>query len=210
MYVYLGSKDDAAFKAAWANFTSIFPQGSPLANFSVTTYATYWDFAVQYDLEVIQPVNWLPYKPGASVGGVASVLLSRDALKTQMAAATVAGLRDCLSPAQGGRSVCIAQQLYHDITGNVGSPQPSDVSVSPGFRDAVVHLVVGGNDALMDGWYALGANSYFSESAFEIGGANGGTWQNRYWGPNYAKLLQVKKVYDPNNVFWCRHCVGDG
>ena len=32
---------------------------------------------------------------------------------------------------------------------------------------------------------------------------------DRYWGKaNYQKLLQIKNKYDPDNVFWCRNCVG--
>lgn len=33
-------------------------------------------------------------------------------------------------------------------------------------------------------------------------------WQQAFWGSNYAKLLQIKHKYDPNNLFTCHHCVG--
>ncbi len=33
-------------------------------------------------------------------------------------------------------------------------------------------------------------------------------WQESLWGPNYPKLLEVKKKYDPDNFFTCHHCVG--
>ena len=52
-------------------------------------------------------------------------------------------------------------------------------------------------------FYALGENSYFSESAYKMD-----DWKNRYWGSdNYEALLDVKKRYDPDGIFWCRHCV---
>eukprot|EP01135_Chromosphaera_perkinsii_P009968 Nk52_evm3s1992 gene=Nk52_evmTU3s1992 len=33
-------------------------------------------------------------------------------------------------------------------------------------------------------------------------------WQTRFWGGNYDRLLKIKSHYDPDNLFWCRHCVG--
>lgn len=33
-------------------------------------------------------------------------------------------------------------------------------------------------------------------------------WQTAFWGENYAKLLEIKKKYDPDGVFYCHHCVG--
>ena len=29
-----------------------------------------------------------------------------------------------------------------------------------------------------------------------------------YWGDNYARLLSIKRHYDPDGVFWCAPCVG--
>jgi hypothetical protein len=33
-------------------------------------------------------------------------------------------------------------------------------------------------------------------------------WQNSFWGTNYARLLSIKKKYDPDGLFYCHHCVG--
>jgi FAD/FMN-containing dehydrogenase len=33
-------------------------------------------------------------------------------------------------------------------------------------------------------------------------------WQRGYWGPNYAKLLAIKKRYDPGGLFFVHHGVG--
>jgi FAD/FMN-containing dehydrogenase len=33
-------------------------------------------------------------------------------------------------------------------------------------------------------------------------------WQVAFWGENYPKLLEIKRIYDPHNMFTCHHCVG--
>jgi FAD/FMN-containing dehydrogenase len=33
-------------------------------------------------------------------------------------------------------------------------------------------------------------------------------WQVAFWGENYPKLLEIKRIYDPHNLFTCHHCVG--
>ena len=33
-------------------------------------------------------------------------------------------------------------------------------------------------------------------------------WKVDFWGDNYVDLLKVKIKYDPDNLFYCHHCVG--
>lgn len=33
-------------------------------------------------------------------------------------------------------------------------------------------------------------------------------WQRTFWGDNYPTLLEIKKKWDPEGVFWCVPCVG--
>jgi Berberine and berberine like len=47
------------------------------------------------------------------------------------------------------------------------------------------------------------AGAYVAESSFFEP-----EWQSAYWGPNYARLLTVKKKYDPGGVFFVHHGVG--
>lgn len=48
-----------------------------------------------------------------------------------------------------------------------------------------------------------GAGSYVNETDyFEP------NWQSEFWGENYPRLLQIKRTYDPHNMFTCHHCVG--
>jgi hypothetical protein len=48
-----------------------------------------------------------------------------------------------------------------------------------------------------------GAGSYVNETDyFEP------NWQQEFWGANYQRLLQIKRKYDPEDLFFCHHCVG--
>jgi hypothetical protein len=47
------------------------------------------------------------------------------------------------------------------------------------------------------------AAAYVAESSYFQSG-----WQNAYWGPNYARLLEIKKRYDPAGLFFVHHGVG--
>ena len=206
-YVFHGPKSDPDFDKYTKRLTSLLPP-SPVTNVTVASFETYWEFAKNYTLEYITPVSSLPPIPDKSVGGVPSVLLSRESLQNGDAArAIVKTLRDCLLPTRSCRNI----QLFQDITGNLNSPQGKNVSISPLFREAILHVVTGGTNDQMETWYACGSNSYFSESAFDIRkDGHAGGWRNRYWGENYPHLLQIKNAHDPGARFWCRHCVGDG
>ena len=50
---------------------------------------------------------------------------------------------------------------------------------------------------------AADAGSYVAESSFFER-----EWQKRYWGPNYPRLLSIKKKYDPAGLFFVHHGVG--
>src|SRR5262249_4721033 len=48
-----------------------------------------------------------------------------------------------------------------------------------------------------------GAGSYVNETDyFEP------NWQQEFWGSNYERLLEIKRKYDPEGLFYCHHCVG--
>lgn len=117
-------------------------------------------------------------------------------------------LYDCARAITDPLHTCRRQEIYQDITGNPGAPQPADVAIPKAFRTAFFHVVAGAWDTdRMATYYALGPNSYLSESAYDMGG--GGAWKPRLWGENYGHLLQIKRKWDPKGVFWCHHCIGD-
>jgi len=47
------------------------------------------------------------------------------------------------------------------------------------------------------------AASYVAESDYFLS-----DWQRSYWGSNYARLLAIKRKYDPDNLFFVHHGVG--
>jgi FAD/FMN-containing dehydrogenase len=50
---------------------------------------------------------------------------------------------------------------------------------------------------------APGAGAYFSESDyFQV------NWQGAFWGTNYPNLLEIKRKYDPDGLFFVHHGVG--
>lgn len=50
---------------------------------------------------------------------------------------------------------------------------------------------------------APSAGAYFSESDyFQV------NWQRAFWGTNYPRLLEVKRKYDAQGLFFVRHGVG--
>jgi len=48
-----------------------------------------------------------------------------------------------------------------------------------------------------------GAGSYVNETDYFES-----DWQQEFWGENYARLSQIKRKYDPEDLFFCHHCVG--
>ena len=174
---------------------------------SITPYKTMYEYynTQQVSTNYIVPLPVEAGKKGKNPGGVPSVIIGSDRI-VDFARQVVARLKDCVEI-----NVCSRQELYHDITGRSDQRYVQNVSISDGFRNGLYHYVFSGNWDYehLQTYYALGNNSYFSESAYMLEKPNG--WRKRYWGSdaNYQRLLNIKTRHDPDEVFWCRHCVGD-
>ncbi|KAF8190333.1 FAD-binding domain-containing protein [Mycena galopus ATCC 62051] len=100
-------------------------------------------------------------------------------------------------------------------------PDTGATSVTPAWRTAIWHAVAEG------GWDAAAPVANETAAYTGIGQAvdflraitPDAAYQNEadvhepnhevsFWGPNYARLLQIKRKYDPDNLLSCWHCVG--
>ncbi|KAH7057163.1 hypothetical protein B0J12DRAFT_774839 [Macrophomina phaseolina] len=110
------------------------------------------------------------------------------------------------------------------VSGSIAaSPKPMNNSLNPAWRDTVVHYIVSASwdDSLPEDQakqaqddmtnhrgYALrqlapDSGAYWNEADTEEP-----NWQWAFYGPNYAKLRNVKQEYDPRTLLWCDKCVG--
>ncbi|WPJ66499.1 hypothetical protein SMAC4_03856 [Sordaria macrospora] len=186
-------------------------------------YASAYDYLLSMPPNkfTLIPTNPLPaplHPPSdLATGSQNSVFVSRQALETQFTSTMMDVLGICIdtlqnpdtsSPDTSGPGYrCGFHYLYTSLTGNLGSTQPGDTAISPGFRSAVMlwNARTLTTQQAQDTVYKLGPHSYFSESSYVMH-----NWTARYWGgKGYEQLLAVKRAHDPGNHFWCHHCVGD-
>lgn len=108
------------------------------------------------------------------------------------------------------------------VGGKVAEGNSQETSVHPGWRKAGLFNVVYG------GWsddtpfakqeefrrtltksinrlreMTPGAGTYMNEAD-----AHEPDFKDAFFGPNYARLREIKDKYDPTGLFFCRHCVG--
>lgn len=113
-----------------------------------------------------------------------------------------------------------AAQLY--ATGPLNHPDNSRTGVNPAWRDAMWEVIMGGvwtsetPEPIRDHIRNTISTSIGPYKALTPGGGcymNEGDWteedwQQTFFGSNYGRLLQVKRIYDPTGLFNCWKCVG--
>jgi ribonuclease T2 len=222
-YAYLGPPNSTVLVDSFTNLTANGPVKAALAPF-YKGYANWFEY-VDPDCEPIMPWPWLAGAPPSNpIGGLPSVLVDREQFEAAAsptrrrpaAVVLIHALEQCGMTTDGA---CHRSELYQDITGNVGSPQPAALqSLSPGMRRGMVHWIGGSQLSTSDAdlLYTLGNFSYFGESAHEIeaaplsAGAPVPAWARRLWGDGTFRSLQATKArWDPAGTFWCHYCVGD-
>jgi len=194
VYVYLGCDNSTNFIQTWQELTQFDPSFESI----VVNFDNSWQLINSSDVENIIPVPWIAPSPTTGLGGVPSVLVESNFVDTLSSLFTASFVKCLLNISQ-----CYGYQVYHDLTDN-SNKDYNRTAVAPGMYSAVYHLVFSGLDDIAT-LYGLGDYSYFSESAFE-----NPKWPSRYWGMDkYQRLLSIKQSVDPNNIFWCNHCIGD-
>lgn len=140
-----------------------------------------------------KPVHDLP------VIDMASRLLSRKALSEgnlPEIKKMLAGLKGNLLP-------------YGNLCGKVTQNSHLDIGLNPAWRRSAMHIIALDYDIK----YNVGQLDRLSadHAAYWNEGFDHETdWKTTYFGPpeHYAKLLAVKRKYDPTNTLWCSNCVG--
>lgn len=95
--------------------------------------------------------------------------------------------------------------------------------MNPAWRDTLTHLIVvsGWQDGIS--WSLIEAiyediTHNKTEALRKLSPTTGAylnepdsyepAWQQAFFGKHYARLKAIKETYDPENVLWCRRCVG--
>jgi len=112
----------------------------------------------------------------------------------------------------------IGLSIYHQAPAN-----PSTIinSVNPAFRTEASLIIGISRPVISDADYASAAQGLTNDilGALRRVSPNGGTYYNEadinepnfkqaFWGKNYARLLSIKKKYDPTGLFYAHHGVG--
>ncbi|XP_055329202.1 uncharacterized protein LOC129581924 isoform X2 [Paramacrobiotus metropolitanus] len=114
--------------------------------------------------------------------------------------------------------------LGHAVLGDGvrNNPEANMTSVTPAWRQAAWHPVLftvwehnASQETVTRLLDALNAGTEVWRQAYPDSGAyfneaftEEPSWQEAFWGANYARLLDVKKRVDPEGLFVCRQCVG--
>lgn len=101
-------------------------------------------------------------------------------------------------------------------------PRGGSTAVNPAWRRTVVHATASVSFAAQDVSAKRAASVQtraFSAALRELSPNTGAyvneadryepDWQRTFWGDNYARLLQIKRAVDPDDVLWCAPCVGN-
>jgi FAD/FMN-containing dehydrogenase len=156
-----------------------------------------------------------PNEPSGANFAIGSRLLSREKL---LSPDGIPALEQALNETLSGTAICLP---YPNVGGAVAANANISMSLNPAWRTASLHFIclaiqTSSNQVKMAAAYtkmtwSMGLYDSLSEGkAAYVNEANvfEPTWKTTFWGSNYEKLAALKKQFDPNNILWCRNCVG--
>jgi len=96
-----------------------------------------------------------------------------------------------------------------------------ETSMNPAVYDAAALVIIAAAGATQDKTKAEAAKAGVAAATKVLREATPGAgtylneadyfepdWQQEFWGPSYERLSQIKRKYDPEDLFFCHHCVG--
>ncbi|PVG02325.1 hypothetical protein CPB86DRAFT_794542 [Serendipita vermifera] len=99
------------------------------------------------------------------------------------------------------------------VAGNkVNRVAPDATAVHPSWRNSIQRMIIS------SGWIRRQVTEETQKLAALVPGAgcyqneadiNGPNWGRTFWGSNHDRLIGIKRSIDPQNIFTCRHYVGD-
>ncbi|KAF1847051.1 FAD-binding domain-containing protein [Cucurbitaria berberidis CBS 394.84] len=214
---FMPSRDTAALKAItsqWHDFLVDYPG----LNITENTYHTFTTFSKWHKFTEMPAIA----RNGPVGLGImeASRFIPKDLFTSpenieQVVDAVVMAMQFSYTN-QGGGSA----QIY--ATGPLNHPDNSKTGVNPAFRDALWHVVMGAawmTDTLPHVRAQIQNAISASVQPFKALTPGGGcymnegdwmedNWQQTFFGENYDRLLEVKRRYDPTDLFNCWKCVG--
>ncbi|KAI0023855.1 hypothetical protein F4780DRAFT_769105 [Xylariomycetidae sp. FL0641] len=166
--------------------------------------------------------------PASALGGNVRFVSSRLLPAAQFA--TAEGIADILAYMRRAQGLGFDPRSFYTPVTTPFVHRPADhadaaarTSTTPAWYGALWHFETSGAFA----WNAtyderlrfLTSLTNVTVQAERLAGSNGGSylneanpftpdWQDAFWGDNYAKLLEVKRKYDPERLFKCWKCVG--
>lgn len=209
---YLGLNTDTEYTEKKETFVQSLPPTAHQLSASEVDYGQdYLTLCMQDTYEGITPEWNLNFR-------IPQVNVAKDVLNSSSWASALTEMTQTAYDKNYTTSFTMYKTLADGLKPEYSSPN----ALAPGFRKAAIWLGVGmsanpggqypqGLDSATDeiilpAMYKLGNSSYFSESDYKLD-----KWKERYWGNDIAaKLETVKATWDPELVFTCRHCIGDG